>query len=116
MALWHWRQALESLKKFDGMMPPTLVFADEGKNGDLGPPPSSCIEVGTTSGLTMRALGSGFALRQSAIAPGKATSSTAAATNAWRNRVQPGPVALRCQSQTPRAITPSPAAIMWAQR
>src|SRR5436309_8961662 len=101
MSLWHSPHALESMKKFDGMMPPTLVFADDGKNGDFGPPPSSRIEVGTTSGLTMRALGSGWALRQRAIAAGKATSSTAAATNAWRSRVHPPPAALRRQSQTP---------------
>ena len=51
------------MKKFDGMMPPTLVFADDGKNGDFGPPPSSSMEVGTTSGLRMRSLGLGLALR-----------------------------------------------------
>ena len=34
------------MKKFEGMMPPTLVFADEGKNGHFGPPPSSCIGRG----------------------------------------------------------------------
>ena len=51
------------MKKFDGMMPPTLVPAAEGKNGDFGPPPSSFIEVGTTSGLRMRLSGLGLALR-----------------------------------------------------
>ena len=108
------------MKKFDGMMPPTLVFADEGKNGDFGPPPSSCMEAGTTSGLTMRSLGLGFALRQSRAAAGRATSSTAATTNACRNRAQPGlaspAAAFRRQSQIPKAMTPSPAATTWAQR
>src|ERR1700710_3323732 len=107
MSLWHSPQALESMKKFDGMMPPTLVFADDGKKGDFGPPPSPSMEVGTISGLTMRSLGFGFALRQSAMAPGSATSSTAATANACRQRVQPMPAlpeaaaALRPQSQTP---------------
>ena len=106
------------MKKFDGMMPPTLVFADDGKNGDFGPPPSSCMEAGTTSGLTIRSLGLGFALRQSSAAAGRATSSTAATANACRNRAQPGPAApavRRRQSQIPRAITPRPAAATWAQ-
>src|SRR3954454_7428951 len=111
MSLWHSPHAFESMKKFDGMMPPTLVFADEGKNGDFGPPPSPCIEVGTTSGLTMRSLGLGFALRQSIAAAGRATSSTAATANAWRNRAQPVPAVIaspaaetvrRRQSQIPR--------------
>ena len=44
-------------------MPPTLVFADDGKNGELGPPPSSCIESGAIDGLTMRSLGFGLAAR-----------------------------------------------------
>ena len=52
----------ESMKKFDGMMPPTLVFADEGKNGELGPPPSSFMDAGVTDGLTMRSFGFGLAL------------------------------------------------------
>src|SRR3954452_23473796 len=106
MSLWHSPHAFESMKKFDGMMPPTLVFADDGKNGDFGPPPSPCIEVGTMSGLTMRSLVLGFALRQRAVTPGRATSSTAAAANACRNLTHPAPAARRRQSQTPRAITP----------
>ena len=42
------------MKKFDGMTPPTFVFADEGKKGDEGPPPSSRIDVGTIIGLRIR--------------------------------------------------------------
>src|ERR1700712_1724781 len=107
MSLWHSPQALESMKKFDGMMPPTLVFADDGKNGDFGPPPSSCMEAGTTSGLTILSFGLGFALRQSIMTAGSATSSRAAAAKAWRKRAQPLPPtpegAVRRQSQSPKA-------------
>ena len=39
------------MKKFDGMMPPVLVCADDGQNGDFGPPPSSSMEAGATSGF-----------------------------------------------------------------
>ena len=49
------------MKKFDGMMPPTFVLADEGKNGDFGPPPSSSMTVGTTNWLTMWSDGLGLA-------------------------------------------------------
>ena len=55
-------QVSESMKKFDGMMPPTLVFADEGKNGEPGPPPSPSMDAGADDGLTMRSFGFGLAL------------------------------------------------------
>jgi hypothetical protein len=54
---------LESMKKFDGIVPPTLVAADDGQNGDFGPPPSSSIDTGTTFGLLMRSCGLGNAFR-----------------------------------------------------
>ncbi len=60
MSLWHSAQRSESMKKFAGMMPPTFVFADEGKKGLCGPPPSSCIVTGGFAGLMMRAV-AGFA-------------------------------------------------------
>ncbi len=44
------------MKKFDGMMPPTLVWAEAGKNGDFGPPPSPSIASGGLAGFTMRLL------------------------------------------------------------
>jgi len=50
----HSPQTSESMKKFDGMIPPTLVLAEEGKNLELGPPPSSCIVAGTWRGLRIR--------------------------------------------------------------
>ncbi len=39
------------MKKSEGMMPPVLVFEDDGQNGDFGPAPSSVIETGTTLGI-----------------------------------------------------------------
>ena len=47
------------MKKFDGMMPPTLVLEDEGKNGDASPPPSPSIDSGGDAGLTMRLVDGG---------------------------------------------------------
>jgi hypothetical protein len=59
MSLWQFPHASESMKKFDGMIPFTFVLADEGKNGDCGPAPSSCMDAGTTSGLRIRLLAPG---------------------------------------------------------
>src|SRR6266487_238952 len=42
------------MKKFAGMMPPTFVFAEEGKNGLCGPLPSESIVAGGTRGFWMR--------------------------------------------------------------
>ena len=53
MSLWHSPQISESMKKLEGMMPPVLVLADDGQNGDWGPPPSSSMEVGVTTGFRM---------------------------------------------------------------
>src|SRR3954466_8179050 len=103
MSWWHSPQAAESMKKFDGMIPPTLVAAEEGKKGDFGPPPSSVMEVGTIRGLRMWSSGFGLALRYSLVATGKRTSSTTAAAKAWRNRSQPPPWAPRRQIQAPTA-------------
>ncbi len=62
MSLWHSPHVFESMKKFAGMIPPTLVFADDGKNGELGPPPSPCIDSGGTDGFTIRSSGFGWVL------------------------------------------------------
>src|SRR5438270_5235205 len=82
MSLWHSPQAAESMKKLEGMMPPTVVFADEGKNGDFGPPPSSSVDAGTTRGFWMRATG----LRNSEAEAGKSTRTAIAARKAGRKR------------------------------
>src|SRR5215217_8033787 len=54
MSLWHRSQVLLVMKKLAGMIPLTLVFEDEGKNGLFGPPPSPSMLSGAASGLTMR--------------------------------------------------------------
>jgi hypothetical protein len=54
MSLWHSPHALESMKKLDGMMSLVFVLAEDGKNGDCGPGPSSSMEVGTISGFLIR--------------------------------------------------------------
>ena len=35
------------MKKFDGMIPFTLVLAEDGKNGDFGPAPLTAVEAKT---------------------------------------------------------------------
>ena len=42
------------MKKLAGMMPPTLVWAEEGKNGLFGPPPSPSMVAGTSTGFRIR--------------------------------------------------------------
>src|SRR5438445_256099 len=51
------------MKKLEGMMPPTVVLAEEGKNGDCGPPPSSVIARGALSGFRMRSSDEGKLFR-----------------------------------------------------
>jgi hypothetical protein len=60
------------------MVPPTLVRADEGKNGDEGPAPSSSMVEGALSGFTMRSDGEGLAPRPSQAPAGTTTSSAVA--------------------------------------
>src|SRR5579864_536977 len=86
MSWWHSPQVSDWVKKSAGMMPPTLVLAEDGKNGDFGPPPSSLIDTGTIVGLWMRIAGSGCARRQAVIAAGTTSSTAAAATLARSNR------------------------------
>src|SRR5512144_64600 len=54
MSLWQRAHVSLVMKKFDGMIPPTFVFADEGKNGLRAPAPSSSMREGTSSGFTIR--------------------------------------------------------------
>src|SRR4051812_49085832 len=70
------------MKKFEGMIPPTSVFADEGKNGDSGPPPSSFIDIGAVAGLAIRDHRAGYAWAYSFAVTGRTTASVAAATPA----------------------------------
>src|SRR6266568_520336 len=81
MSLWHSPQRAESMKKFDGMMPPTFVFAEDGKNGDFGPPPSPSIVTGAVSGLTIRSAGDRCVFAYPIAATGRTSAKTAAAGN-----------------------------------
>src|ERR1700732_879027 len=96
MSLWHSPQVSDWVKKSAGMMPPTLVLADDGKNGDFGPPPSSFIDTGTAVGLWMRIAVSGGARRQPVIAADTTSSPAAAATLARSSRRHAPPRAAAC--------------------
>jgi hypothetical protein len=52
--LWQRPQLSLVMKNVAGMMPRTLVSADDGKNGLSGPAPSWSMLSGTAAGLTMR--------------------------------------------------------------
>src|SRR4030095_2772269 len=55
MSRWHLPQVWLVRKEVAGMMPPTLVRAEEGKNGFPAlPAPSPSIVSGGSSGVTMR--------------------------------------------------------------
>src|SRR3954469_6181577 len=54
MSRWHLPQLSLVMKKADGIVPLTLVLAEEGKNGLPGPAPSPFIDAGAVEGLTMR--------------------------------------------------------------
>src|SRR4051794_37594280 len=85
MSLWHSPQVAESMKKFDGIIPPTLVFAEDGKNGDCGPPPSPCMVSGGFTGLTMRCVAGGYFFWYSIAASGNTSANTAAAGTTARS-------------------------------
>src|SRR5438477_10905932 len=54
MSVWHRPHIALVMKKSAGIVPPTLVPADEGKNGLVGPPPSPSIASGGSIGFTIR--------------------------------------------------------------
>src|SRR5712692_9858770 len=54
MSVWHRPHIWLVVKKFAGIGPPTLVRADDGKNGPAAPPPSSSIAGGTIDGFPIR--------------------------------------------------------------
>src|SRR5579884_2327861 len=110
MSLWHSPQACESMKKLDGMMPPILVFADEGQKGDFGPPPSSAMETGTILGLRIVSSGFGKARSYRRLPVGRRTSSASAARNALRN------IGEERKATGISAIRPAAAVMMWAYR
>src|SRR5438034_1099188 len=67
MSLWQRPQDSESMKKFEGMIAPVSVVADEGKNGEPAPCASSSMVTGATMGL--RIPSAGRILRQSRQKP-----------------------------------------------
>src|ERR1700694_1637391 len=66
------------MKKLDGMMLPVSVCADEGAKGDRAPAPSSSIDSGGDTGLTMRSSGLGGILLFTAAEVGSRRSMDAA--------------------------------------
>src|ERR1700738_4808369 len=95
------------MKKLEGIMPPVLVLADDGKNGDFGPPPSSLGDVGTRCGLRMRSFGAGKTRRAREAPTGSITRIITTIANGLRNR--------GCfQAYGASATTPSPPAMTWA--
>src|SRR5215210_2191624 len=116
MSLWHSPQTCESMKKLDGMMSLVFVLAEDGKNGDCGPPPSSCMEVGTISGFLIRFDGFGLALRQPALTKGRRTSSATATAKPVRKRRHPSPSFALRQTHGASAATASPAVTTCAQK
>src|SRR6476619_4529634 len=85
MSLWHSPHVADSVKKSDGIVPPTLVCADDGKNGFDGPPPSCSIEIGAVAGLTIRSAGDGCVRAYHAVAAGNARANANAALKAGAN-------------------------------
>src|ERR1051326_4315439 len=86
MSLWQGPPASESMKKFEGMMRPVSVCADDGANGECSPAPSSFIESGGDAGLAIVRFGSGRSLVYIALAAGNRMSSATAAWNARERR------------------------------
>src|ERR1700694_1025528 len=68
------------MKKFDGMILPVFVCADDGAKGELAPAPSSFMERGTTVGLRMDFIGPGVG-RMAGRVTMRATATRTNATN-----------------------------------
>src|SRR5690349_12167082 len=79
MSLWQLAHVWLVMKKFDGIVWPTLVFDDDGKNGLFRPAPSASMLSGGLSGFTIRGTArSAIACRPAA--PVSATTTSAYAT------------------------------------
>src|ERR1035441_4472014 len=106
------------MKKFEGMMPPTLVLADAGKNGDFGPPPSMSGLNGGTIGFTILWFGSGKPFRYPIPSAGRTNRRTTATAKPFLNCNQPSSELELTASAAffhingINASTPSPAAMM----
>src|ERR1051326_2330802 len=86
MSLWQAPHASESMKKFEGMMRPGSVCADDGAHRQCSPRPSSLIERGGDAGLVIVRFGSGRSLVYIALAAGNRMSSATAAGNSRERR------------------------------
>src|SRR6185503_17651246 len=105
MSLWHRSHVLLVMKKFAGMIPFTLVFADEGKNGLDGPAPSPSMLRAGDAGFTIRSAARSVwcCFITNAVDHAAAASSTTAPTAcAGRSRVRPAETALVRASTTAR--------------
>src|ERR1051326_2442542 len=103
------------MKKLDGMMPPTLVLADEGKNGDFGPPPSPFIVTGALSGFTIRASAEGCAFAYANTPTGRISANAAAAGTPIPKARDDAGIRSVIRAYGTSAITPRIAVAMWAR-
>jgi hypothetical protein len=78
--VWQRPQLSLVMKKFAGMMPRTLVSADDGKKGLFGPPPSSSMLAGTIVGFSI--LNAALRSRPKLHAPSEATAASSTNTAA----------------------------------
>src|SRR6516165_4450539 len=97
------------MKKFDGMIPPTFVFADEGKNGDFGPPPSLFMLTGALAGLTILASDGGCALASANTPTGRISANAAAAGTPMPNTRDDSGLRSVVSAYASSATTPSTA-------
>src|SRR5262245_42843545 len=88
MSLWQLAHVWLVMKKFDGIVWPTFVFDDEGKNGLFGPAPSPSMLSGGVSGLTiLGTVRSAIACRPRTTADEPATTTTASAAMGSASRM-----------------------------
>ena len=89
MSWWQRPQTALVMKKFAGMVRPTLVSADEGKNGLFGPAPSASIVAGAVAGFTIRSR-RGPSVRSLTASTTPATSAASATASPAQSSVRSG--------------------------
>src|SRR5271155_5703053 len=92
MSAWQRSQASDFMKYWEGMLPPSLVCAELGKNFPLGPSPSPSMVSGGISGLEIR-----FALFQATsrvhqVPVAMTVVKSASAANPNPCRITPSPI------------------------
>ena len=113
MSLWQRPHTWLVMKKFAGMMPPTLVSADEGKNGFCGPAPSPSMFSGGRRGFAMRMVSGPRPPARDT--PDAATATAASATAARRAPPIPARPPFRWAAIHPsRTTAPRVDVPMWA--